>query len=70
MQKGVDGYQISISTNKKFKKSKKHLTTITSKTIKKLKKKQNYYVRIRAGVISGNKMVYGKWSATKKIRVK
>ena len=69
-KKGVDCYQISISSSKKFKKNKKYLTTITSKTIKKLKSKKIYYVRVRAGKIVGNKIIYGKWSIIKKIKVK
>ena len=69
-KKGVECYQISISSSKKFKKCKKYLTTITSKTIKKLKSKKKYYVRVRAGKIVGNRMIYGKWSIIKKIKVK
>ncbi len=48
--KGADGYQISYSTSKKFKKgSVKTVTAAKSpKTIKKLKKGKTYYVRVCA----------------------
>ena len=71
--KGVDGYQIQYSANKKFKSSKtvtiKKANTVT-KTLKKLKKRKKYFVRVRAyaeGNLNGKRVVsYGKWSAVKK----
>ena len=71
--KGVDGYQIQYSTNKKFKSPKtvtiKKAKTVT-KTLKKLKKRKKYFVRVRAyaeGNLNGKVIVsYGKWSAVKK----
>lgn len=66
---GASGYQISYSTSKKY--TKKATTTLktrkTTYTLKKLKNKK-YYVKVRAYKLSGNKTVYGKWSATKTIK--
>lgn len=69
---GAKGYEISYSTNKKFKKSViKKTTKKTTYTIKKLKKGKTYYVRVRAYKIdSTGKKVYGKYSAVKKVKVK
>ena len=69
--KNAKGYQISYSTNRKFKKNTK--TTATPKTtftVKKLKKKKTYYVRVRAYTLSNGKKVYGKWSSVKKVKIK
>ena len=68
---GAKGYEISYSTNKKFKKvvTKKN-TAKTSYTISKLKKGKIYYVRIRAYKMdSTGKKVYGKHSSMKKVKV-
>ncbi|MBO4560166.1 MAG: hypothetical protein J5712_08815 [Lachnospiraceae bacterium] len=67
----ADGYEILISTGKKFKNAR--TVTVEGKTsakIGKLKKK-TYYVKIRAYAVddSGSK-VYGDYSATTKIRNK
>lgn len=66
--KTVSGYQVQISTNKKFKKAKiKKVASRKNKYIfKKLKSKKKYYVRIRAYVIYKNEAgksltSYGKW---------
>ena len=62
---GAKGYEISYSTDKKFKKvvTKKN-TAKTSYTISKLKKGKIYYVRIRAYKMdSMGKKVYGKYSS-------
>lgn len=66
--KTVSGYQVQISTNKKFKKAKiKRVASRKNKYIfKKLKSKKKYYVRIRAYVIYKNETgkaltSYGKW---------
>lgn len=65
------GYEISYSTNKKFKYStKKTNTSSLSKTVKGLKKRKTYYVRIRAyKVDSTGSKVYGSYSKTRKIKV-
>ncbi len=72
--KNVTGYQIQISTNKKFKKNKKTVTVAkkkaTKKTIKKLKSKKKYYVRVRAYKVINGKKVYGKWSKIKTVTTK
>ncbi len=64
------GYEIKYSTKKSFKNAKKVKTTKTSYVIKKLKKKQYYYVKVRAYRVVNGKTYYGSYSATKKIRVK
>ena len=71
--KGVDGYQIQYSANKKFKSSKTvtiKKSNAVKKTLKKLKKRKKYFVRVRAyaeGNLNGKRVVsYGKWSAVKK----
>ena len=65
------GYEISYSTDKKFKKAvTKKNTAKTSYTISKLKKGKTYYVRIRAYKIdSTGKKVYGKYSSVKKVKI-
>lgn len=72
--KDVTGYQIQISTNKKFKKNKKTITVAkkkaTKKTLKKLKAKKKYYVRVRAYKVINGKKVYGKWSKVKTVTTK
>ena len=68
---GAIGYEISYSTDKKFKKAvTKKNTAKTSYTISKLKKGKIYYVRIRAYKMdSTGKKVYGKYSSVKKVKV-
>lgn len=72
-QRGVDGYQIQYSTNKKFTKKLKNKNVkgfVKEKmTIKGLKKKKLYYVRVRAYKKNGNETVYGPWSKIKKIKI-
>lgn len=71
--KGVSGYEIQISTNKKFKKVKtlQIKKNKVSCTIKKLKSNKKYYVRIRGYKIyqladGTNKKAYGKYTVTSK----
>lgn len=71
------GYQIQYSTSKKFTKKttvtkniKKNKTVSYTYKNKKLKKKKQYYVRVRAYVKSGKKTAYSKWSATKGVKTK
>ena len=68
---GAKGYEISYSTDKKFKKAvTKKNTAKTSYTISKLKKGKTYYVRIRAYKMdSTGKKVYGKYSSMKKVKI-
>ena len=69
---GAKGYEISYSTDKKFKKSvTKKTTGKTSYTIKNLKKGKTYYVRVRAyKKDSAGKKVYSGYTSAKKIKVK
>lgn len=71
--KTVSGYQVQISTSKKFKKAKtKELKKSKNKYIfKGLKNKKRYYIRVRAYVIYNNiagkkQRKYGKWVAKNK----
>lgn len=66
----ADGYQIQYATNKKFKKAKSKTVKSTSVTLKKLKKKKTYFVRVRAYKVADGKKAYGKWSASKKVKIK
>lgn len=63
------GYKVSYSTNSKFKKAKTKTTKKTSIVLKKLKKK-TYYIRARAYQTVKGKKVYGKWSKTKRVKVR
>lgn len=69
---GAAGYEISYSTDKKFKKSvTKKTTKKLTYTISKLKKGKTYYVRVRAYKLdSAGKKVYGKYSKVIKVKVK
>ena len=68
----VTGYEIVYSTDKKFKKNCKTISTKkTSATLKKLEKGKTYFVKVRAyKKDSAGKRVYGKYSASKKIKIK
>lgn len=71
--KGIDGYEIQLSTSKKFKKIAKKAKVSSSKTsatIKKLKKKTTYYVRIRTYKKVNGKTQTSNWSGVKKVTVK
>lgn len=71
--KTVSGYQVQIAINKKMTKGRKLVKVSkkkTSCTIKKLKSKRTYYVRVRAYKNVKGTVVYGKWSITKRIKVK
>lgn len=70
----ANGYKIMIASNKKMTKGRKIYTvksvSKTSELIKGLKSKRLYYVKIRAYNGSGSKIVYGKWSSSKKVKIK
>lgn len=73
--KGIKGYQIQYSTDKKFAKDNTKEVLIkkvktTSKKIKKLQSKKKYYVRIRTYRTSGDKTIYSKWSKIKSVKTK
>lgn len=73
---GAEGYQIQLSTSKKF--TEKNTTTKTytdckvfTRTIGKLKSKKTYYVRVRAyKKDSTDANIYGKWSNIKRVKTK
>lgn len=69
---GAKGYEILLSTNKKFTVGKKKVVTskLTS-TVKSLKKGSVYYVKVRAySLNTKKKKVYGSYSAVKKVKIK
>ena len=68
---GTKGYEISYSTDKKWKKSVKTVTSNgITKTITKLKKNKTYYVKVRAYKLdSAGEKVYGSYSKVKKIKI-
>ncbi|MCC8044360.1 MAG: InlB B-repeat-containing protein, partial [Clostridiales bacterium] len=72
----ASGYQVQISTSKKFPSASRTSTTIenyktTKLTKKKLTSGKKYYVRIRAyKIASSGKKIYGAWSTVKSITVK
>lgn len=72
--KTVSGYEITIATDKKFKKNVKKKTVSSAKKksvqFKKLKKKTKYYVRIRSYKKVKGKKIYGKYSSTKTFKTK
>ena len=70
--KSATGYQIKVSTSKKFtKKTTKTVKVTSSKTtVKKLKKSKKYYVKVRAYKTKNSKTVYSKWSKVKSIKTK
>ncbi|MCI8508877.1 MAG: InlB B-repeat-containing protein [Lachnospiraceae bacterium] len=71
----VKGYQIQISTSRKFTKKTTRNKTLKNKktatgTFDRLKSNKTYYVRIRAYKTDSTKAkVYGKWSGIKKVKV-
>ena len=71
---GVNGYEIQVATDKKFKKNKKTVTIkkqkTTKTTVKKLKAKKKYYVRMRTYKIVNGKKVYSSWSKVKSVKTK
>ena len=78
--KQASGYQIRYSTRKDFKRAAKNVTvnkaSICKKCLKKLQAGKTYYVKVRtvkkftSAVTDKKKSVYGRWSATKRFKVK
>lgn len=65
---GISGYQIKLSTDKKFKKNVKTVTakkTNTSKTVTVKHRSKFEYVKIRPYKIVKKKKVYGRWASDK-----
>lgn len=70
--KGVSGYEICHAKNKSFKKGKKITKAKASaktKVLKGFKRKQTYYIKIRAYKKVKGKKVYGAWSSARKVKV-
>ena len=71
---GVNGYEIQVATDKKFKKNKKTVTIkkqkTTKTTVKKLKAKKKYHVRVRTYKMVNGKKVYSSWSKAKSVKTK
>ncbi len=72
--KGVKGYQVRYSANKKFKSAKTKTLKVNKATIKKLKSQKKYYVKVRTykTVKKNGKTVkkYSKWSLVKSVNVR
>lgn len=66
----VTGYQLTYSTNNKFKKAKTKSVNKNQYTIKNLKKGKRYYIKVRAYKQVDGKIYYGEWSKVKQIKVK
>ena len=77
----VDGYQVQVALDKKFKKGKKSKTLTVTKsyystqnptnhTFTKLRKGKNYYARVRTYKLVNGSKYYSDWSAAKKFKVK
>ena len=60
-------YLVQYSTSKKMKKAKKIATRKTSVTLTGLKRRECYFVRVRAWKKKNGKKIYGKWCKVKKI---
>ena len=73
--KTVNGYQVTYSTDKKFKKGVKKVTVKKAKTVKKtiskgIKAKKKCYVKVRSYVKAGGKTIYGPYSKVRKVSAK
>lgn len=70
----ASGYQIQISTDKKFKNNKKVVTIKNSSTLSKkitrLKSKKKYFVKIRTYVTVNGSKKYSSWSSIKSVKTK
>ena len=69
----ISGYEIQISTSKKFKKNVKTIKASENSSgvwIKKLKKHTKYYVRIRTYMYLNTDKLMSEWSGVKKVTTK
>ena len=69
-QSNVTGYVIKYSTSKKY---IGYYTKLVKKNIykfKKLSSNKKYYFKVRAYVKQDGRRIYGKWSKSKKVKVK
>ena len=71
---GINGYEIQVATDKKFKKNAKTVVIIKQstgkKTVKGLKKNKKYYIRVRTYKITNTKKQYSSWSKVKSVKTK
>ena len=69
---GANGYQVTYSLKKNFKKAKTvNVSASKAKvTLKKLKSKKVYYVKVRAFKVYRGQTYYGAYSKAKKVKVK
>lgn len=67
---GVDGYEVWVSTSKKFEKKMIRRTKAGKITVKKLERKKTYYVKVRAYIMVDEKKTYGKWGGAVKVKTK
>lgn len=65
-----DGYEIQYSLKKNFQGKKTIKKSSKTSTVSKLKKGKTYYIRARIYKNINGIEYYGKWSATKKIKIK
>lgn len=66
---GASGYQIKVGSNKKLNKNKKNKYVTNTKAVIKKWKAKKCYVKVRAYKTgTGNKRIYGKWSAVKQAK--
>lgn len=68
-----DGFEVQYALNKSFtkkKKTKRYDLYAERVKLRGLKRKKTYYFRVRAFKKVGTEKVYGKWSITKKCKVK
>lgn len=71
--KDISGYELQLSTTKKFKKIARTVKVSESSnnvTVKSLRKKTTYYVRMRTYIIINGKRITSDWSGVKKVTVK
>ncbi len=68
--KGVKGYQVQYATDTAFSKKRNKTSKKNKLVINKLKKKKTYSFRVRAYILYEKKKVYGRWSNTKKVKIK
>ncbi len=69
----ADGYRIQYAQNAKFKSARSIMVAkakTKTKTISKLKSKKTYYFRIQPYKKSGKTTIYGKYSKSKKVKIK
>lgn len=69
-QSNVSGYIIKYSTSKKYVGYNTKLVKKNVYRLKKLRSNKKYYIKVRAYVKQGERRIYGKWSKSKKVKVK